>query len=281
MANALCTLAQKYNPDKHDLTKGDWVMSEKLDGVRALWNPEQGEFLSRTGKVLHAPPAWLAAFRQVYIPLDGELFAGRGRFQDCVSLVRRKQVSDADWLGKGLKYVVFDSYLNPAESFTHRLGRANYMLSANIPDCLARIHPHIQCTSHSDAQTFYSRIRKAGGEGVMLRLRTAPYEFRRSPNLLKWKGCIDGLAVVTDVQEGEGKHAGRMGALVVHEIQAWSDVGFYTSDKQPYFKVGTGFTDAERERKDWVGKIIRWDAHERTRDSIPRHPSFRCIYEGD
>jgi ATP-dependent DNA ligase len=43
--------------------------------------------------------------------------------------------------------------------------------------------------------------------------------FKRTRNLLKVKGVIDGLAVVHSIQPGEGKHEGRMGALIVHEME--------------------------------------------------------------
>ena len=76
-----------------------WWMSEKLDGVRAIWDGEH--FRSRGGNIFHAP-AWFKAGLPA-LPLDGELFVGRGKFNDAVSIVRSMT---ADW--SPVRYLVFD-----------------------------------------------------------------------------------------------------------------------------------------------------------------------------
>ena len=53
MAEYHCTLAKKYNPDKHDVI--GWGCSEKLDGVRAIWCPNRRGFFSRSNKPLNVP----------------------------------------------------------------------------------------------------------------------------------------------------------------------------------------------------------------------------------
>jgi hypothetical protein len=51
-------------------------VSEKYDGVRALWD---GRVLRhRSGRAVSAPPSFIASLPAV--PLDGELWLGRGRF---------------------------------------------------------------------------------------------------------------------------------------------------------------------------------------------------------
>src|ERR1700683_432904 len=67
-----------------------WWMSEKLDGVRAYWDGRQ--FLSRAGNLFHAPPWFTENFPQV--PLDGELWIGRKKFQRTVGIVRRQDKSE-------------------------------------------------------------------------------------------------------------------------------------------------------------------------------------------
>src|SRR5713226_1892342 len=79
-----------------------WWMSEKLDGVRAFWDGKQ--FLSRQGNVYHAPDWFLEGLPAV--PLDGELWIDRKRFQRTVSIVRRQDKSD---LWNAVRYLVFDA----------------------------------------------------------------------------------------------------------------------------------------------------------------------------
>jgi len=106
-------LAKKFNPDKSKIA--GWMLSEKLDGSRCFWdggvsrgvptkdipwasliNPKTGEpkpkikpiasgLWSRYGNPIIAPDWFLD--RLPTIPLDGELWAGRGRFQLCRSIV--------------------------------------------------------------------------------------------------------------------------------------------------------------------------------------------------
>ena len=77
-------LAEKYDEDGEDDPTG-WLMSEKLDGIRAYWNGEQ--LLSRNGLTFFVPAYFLENFPSY--ELDGELFLARGEFEKCVSIVRK------------------------------------------------------------------------------------------------------------------------------------------------------------------------------------------------
>ena len=122
-------LAQVFDSKHHGV--GGWVMSEKLDGQRAIWDggvsrgllasevpwantakdhirlvePVATGLWSRYGKVIHAPDSWLDALPP--IPLDGELYTGN--FQDLSSIVKRlpENRNNADWAT--VKYYVIDS----------------------------------------------------------------------------------------------------------------------------------------------------------------------------
>ena len=92
-------LAHKWEVDQDP--RG-WWMSEKLDGVRALWDGER--FVSRLGNAFVAPDWFVASLPRT--PLDGELWGGRKLFQKTVSVVRR---ADGGQAWRDLKYVVFDA----------------------------------------------------------------------------------------------------------------------------------------------------------------------------
>jgi DNA ligase-1 len=74
-------LAHRWENDT-DLT--GWWMSEKLDGVRAYWDGRR--FLSRLGNEYFAPAWFIEGLPP--IPLDGELWGGRKKFQRTVSIAR-------------------------------------------------------------------------------------------------------------------------------------------------------------------------------------------------
>lgn len=121
-------LAHKFNPEKHNVC--GWFYSEKLDGQRALWDggitrgmycdeipfanttkdhirlqrPTSTGLWSRYGKAIQAP-MWFLDELPGYA-LDGELYCGRGNFQQTMSTVRKLTPVDAEW--EKVSYVVFN-----------------------------------------------------------------------------------------------------------------------------------------------------------------------------
>lgn len=89
---------------------------------------------------------------------------------------------------------------------------------------------------------------KLGYEGLMVRQGT---------RYLKVKPKETADVMITGVQPGTGKHEGRMGALI-------TDHG----------KVGTGFTDLQREEEWKVGDIIEAEYMEMTKGLKMRHPRY-------
>lgn len=88
MPEAAVMLASKWEGE--DPT--GWWMSEKLDGVRAWWTGST--LLSRLGNTINAPAWFTAGLPKV--PLDGELWCGRGQFTEAVSIVKNAARQD-DW----------------------------------------------------------------------------------------------------------------------------------------------------------------------------------------
>src|ERR1039458_2949195 len=62
-----------------------WLLSEKLDGDRALW--DGGKLTSRLGNVFPAPLWFLDRLPQG-LPLDGELWAGRGNYSRAMGIAK-------------------------------------------------------------------------------------------------------------------------------------------------------------------------------------------------
>ncbi|HEY6133061.1 MAG TPA: DNA ligase, partial [Rubrivivax sp.] len=79
-----------------------YLVSEKYDGVRAVWDGQSLRF--RSGLPL-AAPSWFLG-RLPAEPLDGELWLGRGRFDTLSGTVRREVPDDDAW--HRLRYMVFE-----------------------------------------------------------------------------------------------------------------------------------------------------------------------------
>jgi DNA ligase-1 len=244
LANFKSPLLAKVYPDSLN-PEGYWI-SEKLDGVRAYWTGQR--LVTRTGGLLEPPAEWLQGFPEGQ-PLDGELTAGRERFQDTVSIVRCVS-KDKGW--HEVKFRVFDA---PSDKpFEERL--------KDIPET-GNIIPleHWVCKGREHVDECLEVVLGKGGEGLMLRQPGSKYEYKRSSTLLKVKRFFDAEAKVLAHLPGKGKHVNRMGALKVE----WND---------KTFKVGSGFTDEEREHPPDIGDTITFKYQELTRAGKPRFPVF-------
>ena len=79
-----------------------YLVSEKLDGVRAVWDGSALRF--RSGKEINAPRWFVAALPKQ--PLDGELWLGRGSFDRLSGIVRREMPDESDW--REVRYMIFE-----------------------------------------------------------------------------------------------------------------------------------------------------------------------------
>jgi len=99
-----------------------WLMSEKLDGVRALWTGEK--LISRNGNEFFPPQLFIDGL-PAGIPLDGELFIARRLFQATVSAVKKKTPAEEEW--RRIRFCVFDAPAAPG-GFEERLAYCKEIL---------------------------------------------------------------------------------------------------------------------------------------------------------
>lgn len=248
------TLAKTYQ-GQIDLTQY-WV-SEKLDGVRAYWNGQQ--LISRQGKTYLAPTWFTQDFPTQ--ALDGELWLGRGQFQPLLSIVRKKQAIDSEWLQ--VHYYVFDlPQLN--KPFSQRLEELQQLIKQSNSPYLQLAHQYL-LSNESELMNELDRIVSIGGEGLMLHRADAFYHAGRNNDLLKVKPYYDAEAIVIAQIAGKGKYTNMLGALLVE------------TPKGLQFRIGSGFTDLERANPPAIGTIITYTYHGKTQKDIPKFASFLRI----
>lgn len=246
-------LAKKFNAEKHSVN--GWMVSEKLDGMRAYWDGEN--LLTRGGKVIHAPEWFTGAMPDEH--LDGELHVGRGKFQRTVSICRKDSPIDREW--EEVTYQVFDAPMLLG-TFEERYNMFYSALQEAIYPSFIKPVKHFTLENEEQLPVLLKKYEEVGAEGLMLRNPESEYEFKRSKNLLKVKSFHDDDATIVGVQEGEGRNEGRMGALVC------------VLDNGTRFKVGTGFSDEQREGPPEVGERITFSYFELTDGGVPRFPVF-------
>jgi DNA ligase-1 len=276
--------------DHYDKAKGHspvgWFVSEKYDGLRGLWTgaelvarPAKKEGVLK-GKLYNYVPDHILAMFPKGISLDGEIWMGRGKFQQVSGLSNLKiskhhpqHQIDATWART--KFMAFDL---PHEPLPYEGRRAK--LESIVAD-IHRVHgkgfidiaPIIQIKSSEHLkQTFESFVRM-GAEGVILRQPASLYETCRSKQLLKMKIQDDTEAKVLNYEMGEGKYTGMLGALLCQ------------MSNMVTFKIGTGFTDDMRSNYNKpdsvhyipIGATINFSYMELTQSGVPRHPVYRGV----
>ena len=239
-----------------------WVMSEKLDGVRAYWDGQK--LISRNGTVFAVPDWFVADFPPFEI--DGELWFKRSAFAEVVSIVNKHQPHKG-W--NRLTYQIFE-VPNQAGGLLQRLGVLEAYLQKN-PSRFIKVIPQVPIVSNQQVQAELNRIVQLGGEGVVLRNPNDDYHTGRSASSLKLKLKQDAECKVTGYTQGKGKYFGQVGALVCDIVS-----GQFTDLTQSArtIKVGSGLSDRERKVPPKIGRVITFQYLGLTKNGLPRFPVF-------
>lgn len=232
----------------------NWLMSEKLDGVRGYWDGKR--LLSKNGIPFNPPPSFTKNFPDFEV--EGELWGGRGTFEKTVSIVMQKE-AHIGW--HDLKFAIFD-VPKATGGFEERLNIAKMWFGRHRSE-FAFVIEHKPVTSTEYLQNELKMIEEVGGEGLILRKAGSFYRAGRSKDILKLKSYSDMEAVVVAHLGGEGRNAGRMGSLLVELPR-----------NKLRFKIGSGFSDAVRKNPPPVGKVITFKYYGFYNSGIPKFPSY-------
>ena len=249
-------LANELRPE---INPANYLVSEKYDGVRAVWDGKILRF--RSGRPVSAPKWFIKKLPPE--PLDGELWLGRGRFELLSGIVRKTEPEDNEW--RQLKYMIFELPEAPG-TFADRATRIKDIVArANWPQLIAV--EQFRVADGAVLKGKLDEVVRGGGEGLMLHLATAPYLTGRSDVLLKLKPLQDTEAVVIEHIPGKGKYQGMMGALRVK-----------TPDGK-IFQIGTGFNDVIRKNPPPVGTMITYTYRGLTKTGLPLFASCLRVRE--
>lgn len=349
-------LAHEFDNKKHN--PYGWYLSIKLDGHRAFWDggftrgmdpkdvpwantakdtryiitPKATGLWSRGGKTIQAPE-WFLDSLPTDILLDGELWAGRGLFQDTSSIVKQLKPNGTDW--QKIKYMVFDSPSWAAfaqdgvinePSYTKTISSErvlSFVFGSNYevktPETfdnayLDLLNVYVFFAKHSDIEVWkphkqtkiygtrseltkiitdkLDQCAKDGDEGLMLRNPIAPWEPKRSNNILKVKRRHDAEAKIIGYIWGKktdkgSKLLGLMGAMVVKMPNGivFELSGFTDEERRltsfNLLAIDEGVTcqgkmvsDNWTNEKFPIGSTITYSYREHTNDGVPKEAQF-------
>src|SRR4051794_21797294 len=124
-----------------------------MDGVRAYWNGEK--LISRHGKEIPCPN-WFVEELSPDIKLDGELWIGRGQYEDVFGMLH----DNDERIWKSARYVIFDlpSSKKPYEA------RMVELKDISLPPHVEIISSR-QCKGNDELFILLNDVINHGGEG--------------------------------------------------------------------------------------------------------------------
>jgi len=298
-----CQLAQDSNDHPAKL-KGTKRLEVKLDGVRvlAVVSGNGVNLFSRNGKPFENFPQIPAALEPILKQLPSVQLGGRGyvfdgeivgkSFQELMRQAHRKSDAKTD----GMVYHVFDIVPLPEfrdgkwnkdqESRLEILERFKEQLDTT--DCI-RVMPGMNvdldtAEGHDVMRRFAEASVEQGYEGIMIKDIDAPYECKRSSAWMKWKPTITVDLNITGFEEGTGRNAGRLGAIICEGVD---------NDRNIHVNVGSGLSDSDRDqywsaRNDLLGRVVEVQADAVTQNQdgsyslrFPRFVRFRGFEAGE
>ena len=260
--------------------KGDCLVEYKYDGVRVIAIVKNGKatLYSRNGKIFHNfPHIENALSKSEYnnIVFDGEVMSDD--FQALMKQVYRKSGAQTDDAYLALFDILPLKEFNEGKSKLSSIERKEELnkLSKSFENAIKLVDYEVINFDEKDGQDKFASMNKEalekGFEGLMIKPNDNYYECKRSHAWLKIKPFIEVTLKIIDIQEGTGKHSGKLGAF---HVEGDDDGKFFS------LSVGSGLTDEERE-KFWaskdklIGRLVEIRADAITQSIEGEHYSLR------
>ena len=211
---------------------------------------------TRAGYLIAAPAWFTKGFPST--PLDGELWLDRGQFDAVSGAVRKDKPINTEW--RDISYMLFE-LPNAAGTFNARAKQIQQIIDlANVSHLKAVAQFELK-----DGTALKFKLKQVvadGAEGLMLHKADALYVTRRNDALLKLKPYYDADATVIGHTPGRGKYKNKLEALILETPEGIR------------FKLGTGFSDAQRENPPKIGSLVTYSYHNKTKNGKPKFASF-------
>lgn len=281
-------LANKYF-DKPEYVEGKtFAITTKIDGGRIIALKENGQvsFYTRAGQKYEGLVDLedeMSRLMPDNTCLDGEItllvrgnLSSKDAYKETMKIVRTK-----DKEKHGIKMLVFDAM--SVSDFKTQTSSMSYIQRRQMLDCMsafdtARYFELLPILYRGSDTSEITRILEEevsnGEEGIMINICDAPYEFKRTNGLLKVKKMQTMDLEIIGFEEGEGRLAGKLGAVLVR----------YKNGN--VVKVGSGFSDDLRvtiwaNQSDYLGKIAEISYFEETTNASGgtslRFPIFKDV----
>lgn len=243
---------QKANTYTKKHTISNWMMSEKLDGIRAYWDGER--LLSKNGNIINAPLWFTKNFPK--FKLDGELWTKRNDFENIQSIVLDKKPT-SKW--NEITYNIFE-VPEKKGNFSKRLNKIKIWQEYNKNKYI-KVIEQIACKNEQHLNKYLNKLISQKAEGVIIKNPVPQYFIGRSSNILKVKKFKDMEAKVIGINYTKNKFK----SLVLR------------LDNNIVFNLGNGFSKNEKLNHPKIGDIVTFKYYNLTKFGKPKFASFLRI----
>ncbi len=245
----------------------DYVVSEKFDGIRALWDGQN--MFSKSGKIIAIPRCFSEKLAVLDLPkgdfVEGELWIDYGAFEAISSVIRRKNPTCADF--SKVKYLIFNAHLGESSDFLANLTKIQSILDSQdlAQNRQIQVITQHKFTTQKELTDFFNAVIAKGGEGVIV---------RDSRVAFKLKPQNDAECKIIDYSRGKGRIRGKVGAIICESLED-KNSGI---TKGKIFRIGSGLSDEIRSNPPKIGTIITYKFSSVSKNGIPKHTQFLRIY---
>lgn len=256
-------LAEHFVDHKHKI-KYPVMVDRKYNGMRQVTT--RGGLATRKGEVIHTAPHIFQALKSKFeqfpgLVLDGELYNHEYRFKlsEFNKIIRKTKHFTNEDLAKSkeiVKYYVYDGYgfdfkadgggivAEETPCFARRQSLKEFL--ADIPYIV--VVPFVVCHDEEHITSVYDEYVADGYEGAIIRNWDAPYQHKRTRDLLKLKPEDDDECKVIAINEGTGNWSGVAKTATVE----WQGNTFEATFKGSYEELAEVLKNAG----DWIEKIV-------------------------
>lgn len=242
-------LAEKYWDRINELEKNkpNIIITQKLDGIRCIGMVDRNRnvtLYSRQGKeiigLLDIKKELSRLFPGYYdgeLLLDKDDIPSKDLYRETVTIVNSKEENKQNIIFNIFDYCSLDEFIQingskiPCDKrkkyIYEKLRKIESKWLSPVPILYYGIFNKEIVNEQLDKQILLEH------EGIMINIADAPYESKRTKNILKVKKIQSTDLKIIGFEEGTGKNKGNLGAIIVN----------YKNNK---VGVGSGFTDEDR-----------------------------------
>ncbi len=274
-------LAKQFEDYKDDVIY-PLALESKLNGIRCILTTK-GAF-SRKGEEFHCLSHIKEEAAKIFAQypnavLDGELYnpALKNELNKIASLVSvNRKITDVSAEDQArakeiIQFHVYDGFDGSNSTKSSPFKTRKEVLRAQIKDCeFVKLHDYILVNNYEEILKIMEKVRADKEEGVMLKVLAAPYENKRSKNLLKLKVFYDDEFEVLGFEQGTGNWANKV-KKVICKLKTPATNGktdFESNIRGSMVELGELWQNRERH----VGKFVTVEYQELSPYGVPLIP---------